>query len=522
MTSYAPTSSCASEPRPAVPPNLILPTQQNRQRAEWLLCRNDPGFFIREFCRIQDERGQWIPFDLWPAQQAVVENASVHRLLIWLKARQLGMTWLALALVLHELIFKPGITALLFSLRDEEAMELLKRLRGMYRRLPPWLQVTENADNGPVDKPKDAAHEWVLLNGSRAKAFPSNRGDSYTASIAVIDEADLIDNLEALLGSVMPTIDAGGRLILLSRVDKGRSEERSPFKRIYIAAKKGENGWHHEFLPWSARPSRDVKWYAVKRADSFSRTGSLDALYEQYPATDHEALAPRSLDKRFPYEWLKQCYDEWKEPIVEDGRVHVQGAAFGAQVKLSFGPAIPGLTVFKRPEQGKVYVLAADTAEGNPTSDDSGFTVLEKETGEEVANVFGKLEPAVLADYCDQVGKWYNNAAVLIERNNHGHAVLLWLKEHSKLQRLCGGDGKEGWNETAKSKALLLATAAESFRNKETLIHSFATFMQLANLEGSTLKAPEGQHDDRAISYCLAVAALPMMVAIKGWKMERF
>ena len=43
--------------------------------------------------------------------------------------------------------------------------------------------------------------------------------------------------------------------------------------------------------------------------------------------------------------------------------------------------------------------------------------------------------------------------------------------------------------------------------NRETVLHSFATFTQLASIEGSTLEAPEGEHDDRADSYALACAA---------------
>jgi hypothetical protein len=42
---------------------------------------------------------------------------------------------------------------------------------------------------------------------------------------------------------------------------------------------------------------------------------------------------------------------------------------------------------------------------------------------------------------------------------------------------------------------------------KETVLHSFATFTQLASVDGSTLRAPDGEYDDRAISYALACAA---------------
>jgi hypothetical protein len=52
--------------------------------------------------------------------------------------------------------------------------------------------------------------------------------------------------------------------------------------------------------------------------------------------------------------------------------------------------------------------------------------------------------------HVDVVGRWYNHAAVLVERNNHGHAVLLWLRDYSGLNRLGGQDGNPGWQTTTK------------------------------------------------------------------------
>jgi hypothetical protein len=156
---------------------------------------------------------------------------------------------------------------------------------------------------------------------------------------------------------------------------------------------------------------------------------------------------------------------------------------------------------------GRFYVIGADPAEGNPTSDDSALTVLDRDTGEEVASLAGKLQPSTLAAHIDTIGKWYNNAVVLIERNNHGHAVLLWLRDHSLLWRMPGHDGQEGWLSNSKGKALLYSAAADAFRERQTFLHSFATFTQLASIEGSTLRAPEGEADDRADSYALAYVA---------------
>jgi hypothetical protein len=48
---------------------------------------------------------------------------------------------------------------------------------------------------------------------------------------------------------------------------------------------------------------------------------------------------------------------------------------------------------------------------------------------------------------------------------------------------------------------------ADAFRNRETVLHNFATFTQLASIEGSTLRAPEGEPDDRADAYALGCTA---------------
>jgi hypothetical protein len=39
------------------------------------------------------------------------------------------------------------------------------------------------------------------------------------------------------------------------------------------------------------------------------------------------------------------------------------------------------------------------------------------------------------------------------------------------------------------------------------VLHSFGTFTQLASIDGGTLRAPDGQFDDRADGFALAVCA---------------
>jgi hypothetical protein len=66
-------------------------------------------------------------------------------------------------------------------------------------------------------------------------------------------------------------------------------------------------------------------------------------------------------------------------------------------------------------------------------------------------------------------------------------------------------------------KVRLYDACADQVKNCEVVIHSPATFAQLASVDGSTLRAPEGQYDDRADALALACAArLQLTVADAG------
>jgi hypothetical protein len=181
-------------------------TEVKRFKIEVLKCRKSFVYFCDTYCHILSDYGQggnWVPFRLWPEQRRVAGLLQANHLVVVLKARQLGLTWLVMAYALWLMLFFPIATVLLFSRRDQEAVDLLVvRLRGLYERLPAFLKVRSfTTDND---------HEWALANGSRALAFPSTAGDSYTATLAVVDEADLCPDLDQLMRAVKPTIDGAG------------------------------------------------------------------------------------------------------------------------------------------------------------------------------------------------------------------------------------------------------------------------------------------------------------------------
>lgn len=455
---------------------------QEEQAAEWTRCEASPIYFLRRYGWVFNVNEEaWVPFELWDAQAWVLLQMMDHRFVVLLKARQLGLTWLVLGFALWLMLFHASAAIGIFSRIETDAQELLFfRLRNMYDRLPAWMQ----AERIVVDNKS----RWELSNGSMALAFPTTGGRQYTFSLVVVDEADHQPDLDSLMVAAKPTIDAGARMVLISSVDKDKPGSR--FKNMYRAAKLGLNEWHNIFLPWWARPERTAAWYAAQKRDALANTGALDDLHQEYPETDTEALAPRELGKRIPGRQIEACYSEI-EPL---------GDVVGA-------PALPGLEVYRMPEAGRRYVIGADPAEGNPNSDDSAATVLDELTGEECAALAGKFEPGVFGAHIKELSGWYNRAPAMVERNNHGHAVLLWLRDNSRVPLLLGLDNKPGWNDNSLGKATLYTALAEAFRDVDTVLHSFASYAQIASIEGATLKAPEGARDDRADAYALANVA---------------
>jgi len=554
---------------------------KEEQYAEWARCIASPWHFIKTKCHIyqssdrpQDDEdgnnydptsstgGKWVPFELWPSQIQPLNLLHKKRKVILLKARQIGMTWLALAYSLWMLLFMENVTILLFSRGDREAMDLLRRLIEMFKRLPRWMMPEgsyREGVEGEVMVTGVAGHTWKLPNGSRVMAFPSSAGDSYSASMAVIDEADLVPDLDKLLGSVKPTVDGGGKLVMISRVDK--KKPTSPFKRMCRAAMAGLNGFAFCFLPWYSDPRRTLAFYKDQVADSMTRMFSMDAAYEQYPATPEEALAPNQLDKRFPEMALAPCFvdapdlrrggtvdlfTEWDNPKYDKNRPEVEpNPKYNASrpedndnpreilnpKKLrAFCPKLNHLRVYVTPKPGRSYTLSVDPAQGLPGSDDSSIVVIDDETKEECAHLRGKIDPRSIGRQAAEICDWYRKptgakCTVVIERNNHGHATIGWWHDNRRegldASLWLDKDQFPGWVQTGQSKEVMWHRASDAISRKNCIIHSRDLYDQIASIEAATLEAPEGQLDDSAVAWglCMAVSGLKKKLGWMGLKL---
>ena len=451
-------------------------------KIQWLTYSLDPAVFVRECVYIYDATGQdWVRFELWPAQVETLGAMAASRKLVILKARQLGISWLVAELcAVADALPIPRHHPALFVCVKRNPRNCCGGCAGCTSGCRRYLRARAVTHSNET--------RWILSNGSRALAFSTQSGRSYTGTLALVDEADFVPELCQFLNAVKPTIDAGGQLFLVSTSDKKRPI--STFKNLFrAAAAKADGGtvggdYRHIFLPWWTRPGRDEAWRQSIQAEMYAQRGTDDDFYAEYPASAEEALAAEQLDRRLPWAWVKGCVDaactdtscgdtSWRYPHL----LEVPPPPGGTPTSWKYPhllevppppggvPSLPGLTVWEEPMPGRRYVMGADPAEGNPNSDESAACVLDAESWGQVAELTGKIEPSTFAGYLDELGRWYNGAEVMAERNNHGHLLIRELQRLGNLRVLAGYDGRPGWLSNVKGKPLLYGLVADAVRD---------------------------------------------------------
>ena len=253
------------------------------------LCRQDPVFFTKNFVHIEDKDAAELvqPFRLWPMQEDALRQLHAHRLNVILKARQLGITWLALSVAAWTVALFSGRTVVCFSRAEEEAKELVRRMVVILRHMPELIAEEKHAPagwNGPVFSYTSLEVKIQFPNGPESvlKAFLSSPGAArgFTADLVILDEWAFQQFAEEIWASIFPVVNRpnGGMVIGLSTIKLG-----TLFEEIFT---NPDNGFNKIFLPWNADPARDKAWY--------NRTlGALgeDKTLQEYPASVEEALS---------------------------------------------------------------------------------------------------------------------------------------------------------------------------------------------------------------------------------------
>lgn len=171
------------------------------------------------------------------------------------------------------------------------------------------------------------------------------------------------------------------------------------------------------------------------------------------------------------------------------------------------------ISVYKPPEEGKPYVIGADTAgEG---SDRNIAQVLDNTNGEQVATL--KIQNGdddfVRQLFC--LGKFYNNALIGIEANFNTYPIkelerLGYEKQYVREREDSYTHGvvrSYGFKTTALTRPLIISMLAKISNEQPELINDAQTIDEMLTFvrnEKGRPEAMEGEHDDCVMSLAIA------------------
>jgi hypothetical protein len=506
----------------------------NKEQAlEWLECADSEAHFINDHVKIKDPLHGIIPFTLHPYQVDTLNKFEDYRKCTILKARQMGLSWLVCAHALWVALFGGAKLILIISKRETDAYYLMERIQFMYDKLPSWLRMEVTERNKGV---------LAFSNDSKIESQPTTKdaGRSRIPSLLVIDEHAFCRYDTELMNSAETALAQGGKCVILSTANGYGNE----FARIWFGAKRGENTYHPIFLPWYIYPGRNAEWLANE-----TKGWQTWRIGQEYPGTWEEAFRQTGRPV-FDYDSLAQtasCLDPfdlsddatvWELLGLKDVSI-APAFARGEDEDADQGSYIAEhrvlqyrteLSIFQKPDAEACYLIGADVAEGLAHGDNSAVTIIDRETGEEVACWYGKLKPHDFAALLHELAQIYPGL-LLPERNNHGQTVLtlleawntphlywskpVWDRNSGKKIR----DRKSGWETTGANKTLIIDEIAMAlklgwYRPANPMFIKEAE--KYETQDTGKYSAPEGYTDDLVMSTAIGWQGRKYLVVFEG------
>lgn len=251
---------------------------QSFRRAEFDYARGDLLYFVKNYCFFEDKDlpEVVVKFSPWKAQEEAFLSIRDNRLNLFLKARQIGITWVALMFCAHDLIYHPGHTVIALSKSKNDADELVRRFGMILEHMPSLLL------GGGISFEVKKSEVVIVSDGkkSRFTSFAASRsaGRSFTANILLIDEWAFQEWAREIWTSAYPTINrpTGGKVIGISTIKRG-----TLFEELWL----GENNFKKSFISVFADPRRSGDWYEKTKRDLGEK------IMQEYPRSAEEALA---------------------------------------------------------------------------------------------------------------------------------------------------------------------------------------------------------------------------------------
>lgn len=477
--------------------------------------------FFRERLWIRTKTGDVVPFNVNPiqhryiakkrAEAARLRRAGLPSKFLLLKYRRGGFTTLEQGTSYAFASTRPNVQCVTLAHTKDSTTRIFRMVKLFQERNPDPPKHRENANELEFT----GLNSLHFIGTAGGKGF--GRGDTlqrvHGSEVSKWCEGpEQLEKVDDLVAGLAEAASHGE--VVLETTPNGVEW----FCHKYREAKKKQNDWVPIFLPWFED--------RTNRATVYDQAEILDTL------TDRERflMEQRGLDcgqiawRRAKVKDLKKLFPQ-EYPEDDETCFLLSGRPFFDNEKilnmLEMTPEyerkhVPGgyIVIWEKPQKGVEYVLGADTSEGIPGGDSSGYGVLRRDTGDQVASLHGIFKPHVLAGHIAVAHKLYNDCIVGVERENHGHSVLNSLRTLGLYRDInIGGrlfyfaPEREGWSTNGETRPIMLdelAVAVEQgemkVRDRDFLSECLTFRMQ----DNGKFEADPGCHDDTVMKWAIA------------------
>jgi len=548
-------------------------SKMTKEQLFYYKLRNDRKWYIEKFLKIRDKRAQIIPFKLNTAQNIVNdlirrdEEAGKPKRYIVLKARQMGLSTLFEGIIFHDTTTNENKNSLIIAHEEQASSNLFNMSKLYYEYLPDVIKPMKKYANGKVlsfENPTTDDAEKAKNPGLRSKISIATAGSGEVGrsatyhNIHASEVAFFPDAKTTMLGLLQAVPDQPNTLVVLESTANGVGDW---FHEMWMKAVRGENEFTPIFLPWFIQPEysrpfrseaekqqfieevetthkdangKEVRTYEAELREKHNLTyeqlnwrrwtiknkcqGDEILFMQEYPSTPEEAFISSGRPK-FNIQALKKYQTITKEPIKRGYLVAKDG-----KVELIEDPK-GYISIWQEPEPDKFYCIGADVAEGLIEGDYSCAYVGDPETFDIIARWHGHIDPDLYGIELLKLAKYYNDAYLGVENNNHGLTTLTTLKKEEywnlyfskSYDRIADKmTQKLGWTTSSRTKPLMIDKLAEFIREMYLGLYDDLAISEMFTYiieDNGKTNAQPGCHDDTVMALAIL---LQLMLEGKG------
>ncbi len=530
--------------------------------------RHDRRWYIENFLKIRDKRAKIIPFSINECQDTVMDyinsddrKGKPKRYLV-LKARQMGMSTLFEGLIFQDTATKENKNSLIIAHEEKASQNLFKMSKLFYESLPEEIRPMKKYSNGKVlsfenpetDENKKAHNPGLRSAISIATAGAGEVGRSDTIhNLHVSELAFFPDAKTTMLGLMQSVPDEENTMVVLESTANGVGDF---FHEMWQKAVKGENEFTPIFLPWFIDKGYSRKFFTDSEREQFiseihsttkDSSGNMVHTYEyelmhkfnltyeqlnwrkhtiankcqgdeylfmqEYPSTAEEAFISSGRPK-FSVATLKKYQTLTREPR----RGYLQPDNNGKMVFIDDDKGY--ISLWQEPQPETFYCIGADVAEGLVKGDYSAGVVGDSTSFDVVALWHGKIDADLFGNELIKLAKYYNDAYLGVENNNHGLTTLSTIKQEEywnlfytkNYDRIADTlTQKLGWTTSVRSKPLMIDKLAQFVREMHLGIYSDLIISEMYTYiieDNGKTNAQEGCFDDTIMASAIMLQLL--------------